>query len=85
MSDYDCELTAITLSRTRTALAELEGGATSANLTPQGCIKVHQELAGEEVIAKRITIGNDVVANWRLDGKQWIAERDGDRERQRAG
>ncbi|HXF64282.1 MAG TPA: hypothetical protein VNK95_21820 [Caldilineaceae bacterium] len=76
----DCELQAITLEAMRAALDALQSGAASANLSPQGCIQVQQELSNNEVIARSFIIAGQTVSSWTRSGNQWIEKRDEDRD-----
>ena len=80
VSSYDCALDQITPETLAASLAALEAGETVVNLTPQGCIKVRQELEGDQIVAKSFTVGNDTILRWTREGSQWIGESDADRD-----
>ena len=74
----DCALQSITLESMRAGLAELAAGATTANVSPQGCIQVHQGFTNGEVVARSFTINGKKVSDWLRTHKQWAGYRDSD-------
>ena len=78
IKNNDCDYSSITLEGMRAALDELEAGATTANLTPQGCIQLHQTLRNGVVVAKSLTIGGKKASDWTRSSSQLVGQRDVD-------